>query len=209
MPRRNSLRYPAPPPNPPGDLPAPPRFGPGRAVAAVLEVSVSTLGLLALAGDPGDIAPAGAILGGLLAAVGGAVAVYTYSTGLPHHLWGPRIDGWPATVIDVILLLLAVISVGLMAAVHPALGMIAIQGLLAGVFIGAVRRAKPARGCAGAIGIGYGALLLVIGVILYQELRDDPTRTFSPGAAAFLTLVMPGVRTTVSGLIDAAGSRLR
>ena len=75
---------------------------------------------------------------------------------------------------------------------------------LASVFIGSIRRVKHARSCAGLIGIGYGALLLVIGAFLYQELRDDPTRDFPLGAAAFLTLVMPGLRTALGGIVDTA-----
>lgn len=185
---------PAPPPPPPPPATA------ATYVSAAIEIAIAAGGLALLAGDLGTVRVDYGATGVVLGLLSAAIAFYSWGTGVKQQIWGPAIDGVPATVTELVLLALGAVSVGLMGAVHTALGMVALQGFLAAVFIGGVRRsirrnAPKAIGCIVPLALGYGVLLLVLGFGMYNGLRDDPTRDFPLGASAFLTLMMPGIRT--------------
>lgn len=180
--------------------PAPPPTTLSTYVSAGLEIAIAASCLALLAGDLGTVRYDYGVTGVVLGVVAAAVAFYSWVTGVKQRIWGPSIDGMPASVTELVLLALGAVSVALMGAVHPALGMVALQGFLAAVFIGGVRRsiernAPRAIGCMVPLAVGYGALLLALGFLMYNGLRDDPTRDFPLGASAFFTLMMPGIRT--------------
>lgn len=180
--------------------PPPPPTTARTYISAAIEVAIAAGGLAFLASDLGGVRREYGLTGTILGALSAAIGFYSWSAGAKRGIWGPSIDGVPATVTELVLLALGAASVALMCAVHPALGMIALQGFLAAVFIGGVRRtisrgAPRAMGCIVPLALGYGALLLVVGFVLYDGLREDPTRDFPLGATAFITLMMPGIRT--------------
>jgi hypothetical protein len=173
------------------------RATPAALIGGIIELGLSLTGLVLLRGDLGDVAQPEVIAAAVLAGAGGAVAIYTWVVAARHRLWGPAVDPWPIVGVDLLLLGLAIAAVGLMAALHPAFGLIAVQGLLASMFLGSIRRSPVAAGCLPVMAVLYGGLLVVLGVFLYRELQADSTRDLPLGLTAIFTLVMPGVRTAL------------